>query len=700
MIKVFYWILLLLDSVVYNFINYAYQIFLLLTRIVFADEAMISEFIKRVYTVIGVVMLFIIAYSFLKAIVSPDNNGVKSMGKVVFNVVKAIILLALVPPLFDFAYAVQDAILNQNTIGRIILGNGDKDLDPADTIHKGGMELSSTMLKAFIFSKDNYPEEEWDKIDLAGDNTYKLSEVWDSIDSAQTFRYITLFSDELALDEDSKIDYNWLISTVAACYILYLLVSYCLSLGLRVIKLLFYELLAPIPILASILPNKKDMFNKWLSTTLTTYIEVFLRIAIMYLTIYIAALLKKINYGGVLDGQTNGMIESLAIACVLMGLVTFVKKAPELISEITGLDSSKMSAGIKEQLKSGGGLIAASAIGGAVTTGTRNAINGVRRIAATKKNWEEANKLTGKDKHKARLKALGSSIGAGVGSVGSILGGTISGGARAGKAGKDAGSFADIKEAAKKGSGDAVEARNKRASYKAYHGGTFKSGIGHITDSFKNVGDWASGETVEGLQAQSKSMEELASSYTNARDAIENSLVKEQAKGDKSAYLSNGFNEITGFNSAYINLSEATDDYEQAKRDFSLGRIDASKLAAAKQNMKKANDDVIDIIMNESFNGRKGAAYQKLSIKGQSIMNDFIVDTETIKAKVTENAGSSVVQSFDGLLKAVRTNNVTVDSFENSNGDKLKDVALKAKGEADIKLAEKNKENAAKGDSK
>ena len=62
-----YWIFLLIDSIVYNFINYAYQIFLLLSRVVLADETIISPFIQRVYTIIGVVMLFIVAYSFLKA---------------------------------------------------------------------------------------------------------------------------------------------------------------------------------------------------------------------------------------------------------------------------------------------------------------------------------------------------------------------------------------------------------------------------------------------------------------------------------------------------------------------------------------------------------------------------------------------------------------------------------------------------------
>lgn len=724
MIKVFYWILLLLDSVVYNFVNYAYQIFLLLTKIVIANEDLISPFIKRIYTVIGVIMLFIIAYSFLKAIVSPDNNGVKSMGKVVFNVVKAIILLALIPSLFDFAYAVQDSILSQNTIGRIILGAGDGTNNPADVISRGGIELSNTMLQAFIFPKEN--GKDTSDIVLEGDNSYTLKSVWDSIDSAQTFRYLTLFSDELAKDEASQIDYSWLISTVAACYILYLLISYCLSLGLRVIKLLFYELFAPIPILASILPNKKDMFNKWLSATLTTYIEVFLRIAIMYLTVYIASLIPKIDFVDTLNvQQTNGMIKSLATACIVMGLFTFVKKAPELIGEITGLDSSKMSAGIKEQLKTGGGLLAAGVIGGAVTSGARNAINGVSRIAATKKNWEEANKLTGKDKHKARLKALGSSVGAGVGSVGSILGGTISGGIRAGKAGKDAGSFADVKDAAKKGSGDAVAAREKRASYKASHGGTIGGAIvGHIKDTGKTIGRWSTGETIEGLQAQSQAMGELSSSYTTFSDGAENLLEKEFSKGSGSLFLSHGFDSIESTKSYkdssgtkrtetksisewYTDYSTAKFNFDnlQAKRNAGDTSITKDVLEIAQKNMTDSRDRVRDILLNLSLSGSENKAFEKLDVKAMAAMKDSLVNAETLKAKVIANASSEVVQGFDKLVDEINKNTVTVGSFVRENPstkekEALKDMAKTAQGKADIKIAEMNKENASKGDSK
>ena len=57
---------------------------------------------NNVYIVIGVVSLFLIAYALLRAIVNPDNasKGEYSVGKIVPNILKVIVLIAFVPTFF------------------------------------------------------------------------------------------------------------------------------------------------------------------------------------------------------------------------------------------------------------------------------------------------------------------------------------------------------------------------------------------------------------------------------------------------------------------------------------------------------------------------------------------------------------------------------------------------------------------------
>ena len=57
------WVCLCLDNAVYSLVNFVYQIILVLARVnVFEDTSVIDNFVNRVYIIIGVVALFLLAY--------------------------------------------------------------------------------------------------------------------------------------------------------------------------------------------------------------------------------------------------------------------------------------------------------------------------------------------------------------------------------------------------------------------------------------------------------------------------------------------------------------------------------------------------------------------------------------------------------------------------------------------------------------
>lgn len=244
----FWWILLSLDGIIYSFIGYLYKIFLILSRANIFQSEMFIPFVRRIYMVIGVVMLFLLSYNLLTNIVNPDKGNKSTTGKTVFNSIKAIILLALIPTIFDFAYGLQSAILDQNTIGKLILGttagdalNDESYTRPEETaneiVQNGGGMMASSIIRAFIIGSDDSDSNPY--ITGTGQN---LDNIFTQMEDSSNFLSLGAFADEIASD-NSKVNYYALFSTAAGIFVVYLLLTYCIALGVRVVKLAFYEII-------------------------------------------------------------------------------------------------------------------------------------------------------------------------------------------------------------------------------------------------------------------------------------------------------------------------------------------------------------------------------------------------------------------------------------------------------------------------
>lgn len=527
--ELLYKILLGLDAIVYNFINWLFQIFLILTRVNILSEETITPFVKRVYTIVGTVMLFVLAYSMLRGIVNPETKGKDTAGKTIMAVVKAVVLLALVPTLFDFAYEIQDSILKQNTIGKLILGNNStwKDVQKingiddsklsqslTNAIDKGGITMASTVLDAFIISKTG------EDVSVDGNSNITLSGIKDTIQTNEEFDIITELAPEIAKD-DSQIKYIWLVSTGCGVYIAILLLGYCLALGLRVVKLAFYELIAPLPIMMSILPSHKDSLSKWFGEVSKTFLDVFIRIGVLYIVVYLITLVRTSLDGGVevFGSGVSGFNKFMAGAIIVMGIITFAKKAPEHLSAATGLKTEGIGMGwnaVKEQLKSGGLFTGGAIAGGAITAAVRN---GGRKLRKAHNQMKEANDLTDKkERNKARAKA----VAAGMAGIGSGIVSLGTGAVRAGKSGKEASSWADIKNAAHEGADKVVKnstgREDKKGRYKAEANGKKFAGIrGRWGDFVDSTTDWATG----GAQQYDAAMNEAKDMQSNAKNTLD-----------------------------------------------------------------------------------------------------------------------------------------------------------------------------------
>lgn len=115
-------LLLTIDTILLNWITGIYSLFLEIANARIFNNDLYANLSNRIYVIIGIVALFIVAYSFLHTIISVDSkkdNGADILKRIVISLV----VVAVVPAMFDFLYLFQSSVLSGNVITGLILGN-------------------------------------------------------------------------------------------------------------------------------------------------------------------------------------------------------------------------------------------------------------------------------------------------------------------------------------------------------------------------------------------------------------------------------------------------------------------------------------------------------------------------------------------------------------------------------------------------
>lgn len=397
------YIFLIIDSIVYFFVNKAYTMYLALAQFKLFDNETFRDLITRTYIIIGVISLFIVAYALINSIINPDNasKGDKSLSKIVKNIVFSIIGIAIVPTIFNYFYYFQRVILCNNLIPKIFMayntGNSENNNFLGDDV---GPQFATYLFQSFFYPTaienkqlsdvsdgnaliaDEASRVKSTAIDIlyptddglhTGITTYSLQDAYD--DSMNGKSFFTTFRLFLIGDmgvASGDVQYLFILSTIAGIYCAYVLANLCIDMAVRAVKLGYLELIAPLPIMTIIVPGKKGVFDNWLKKTISCALEVFVRLFVVVFVIYLIRTIPNLftattfSYGGCTT--SFGVITALLIrAIVYCGLLTFVKQAPKFFSEATGIKSDGFKLGIAEKL----GEMAL--IGGAAKNGVRAA---------------------------------------------------------------------------------------------------------------------------------------------------------------------------------------------------------------------------------------------------------------------------------------------------------------------------------------
>lgn len=378
-----------LDSLIYQVVSFLYKLFFFVSSTEIFQNDAVKNVSKNFQLLVAVVVMFSLSISLVNYIVNPDNmkSGKVPANKLVTKIITSLILLLTINIVFATAYRLQNAIIENNFVGKLILGDKAQSFD----VESMGMSFSKSILSAFITDNPNksgkVPEYNIEKAeDLFTDILTKESQ----------FHYLTDFINDKDDQGEYVLNYNAL-SIPVGLFIAYILLTYVVGVGVRTVQLFYLQVIAPVPILFYVLPNGEDKLKKWSQQCITTYLDLFIRHLIIYLTIFLCSNLLSTEGTFIIppeaDEYKNWIILALVIAIML-----FAKKAPDLIKELFpatskasgdfGLNLGKqfkgttagavLGAGVGGIAGAATGLLSGGGIGGMIGGFNRGAYGGLR----------------------------------------------------------------------------------------------------------------------------------------------------------------------------------------------------------------------------------------------------------------------------------------------------------------------------------
>ena len=356
-----------IDKIVFNFISTIYDFLITIARTSVLSQADIMDMADRIYKLLAIFMIFKVTFSLIMYVVNPDdfsdkNKGVAKLGT---NIVISLSLLILTPYIFSYAYQLQTIILEDNSLSALIFGDAQENSVESPFESAGDSMAYITMAPFFtpnaaidelyecaqLTTRDSNGNVIFNEACSGLNSNYESTNDSESMYALVNDRFTEqtlknyvagvskgnlglMFRQDMAVatDEDNTeyiIEYKYLFSTVLGIVIILLLVTFCMDVALRSIKLAFLQLVAPIPIISFVDPKsgKDGMFKKWVDMCVKTYISLFIRLLAIYFAAYIISRIDKMV--DIIDGS---YVSNLLVKIfIIIGALMFAKQLPKIL---------------------------------------------------------------------------------------------------------------------------------------------------------------------------------------------------------------------------------------------------------------------------------------------------------------------------------------------------------------------------------
>lgn len=364
--NILYELFILIDSIVYSIAAYAIQAFFAIAELDFVANGFeqISYILGRIMILCGVFALFKLSFTLINYIIDPGkaNKSAETGTKLVKNILIAIVLLVSLNLIFTSLYKFQNSIIKNNVIPKIIYGTDNYDSNGQEMdIKENAKKFANTIFVSLM---------------LGGNSNENLSiPAKNAVDRVLDGASINLLSPYAT---DSGFNYLPFISFIVGVLVCYYFLVFAIELGIRMVKLLVLQILAPIPIIMSIDPTQNDKLKKFGKLYSGIYLSVFIRIFTVYLAFAAISLIGNI-LGNI--NETSSGTSWLVHILLIIAIFKATKELPKLIEDALGMklglgDAGKGFGAILKGTVAGTAGLVGGAIAGGITGGAGGALGG------------------------------------------------------------------------------------------------------------------------------------------------------------------------------------------------------------------------------------------------------------------------------------------------------------------------------------
>ena len=330
---------------IYCLIVYMYKIFYNIATTRFLQSEIVQEISANIYTLVSVVMLFAFSVTILSAIVNPDllSDGKKGVKAVFKRAIIALMLIVVIAFAFDELYKIQETIMKNSLIEKIVVGIeyncNSSDKSKCEAGGNGGQVIAGTLMSAVL-----YPDDEMADADGNVNVSVSVSEYYSKMIAEDLPKYIgavakninaTAINPEnanISNDEAYAFKFNGLIAIVVGLVTVYILVIFAIDVAVRVFKMAFMELTAPISIVSYVAAGDK-ILSSWFKELGKTYAELFVRVAAIAFYLFLVS-----NLSSFMEQFKDSDWTLVLKAFLMVGMLIFAKQVPDMIGKIFGVE--------------------------------------------------------------------------------------------------------------------------------------------------------------------------------------------------------------------------------------------------------------------------------------------------------------------------------------------------------------------------
>ena len=384
-----------LDRGIYFILEKVYVAFNYLCNLNLSNLSdLFGPLINRVYSLVGVILLFTLALKILQAIVDPDKSIVKNSRQFGAELFTTLALLMLTIPIsgnrgiiFNYLDEIEDILLpssddsDTGVIMRFLFGEGSISIvgSNSDTF---GRQMAKTILMQFIILDDgagNDTEEKYNRIKYCANDSCDYDGLSDILGK-------------------KEIAYFPFMSGLVGIYMAYMLIRYSLWAVRRCFELAVLECLAPVFVLMRLGDKTKSAWNSFLGRFKDVYLKLFILMFSFYFSIMLinnvlayaaknvfsdssvslettgsassSLLAMKVNAANdLVSNAPSGFAGTIYTILLMVGILTFALALPDIIIGLLGIKSDEnapsLGAFVGEKLLGGASLIGTGLTAGA-----------------------------------------------------------------------------------------------------------------------------------------------------------------------------------------------------------------------------------------------------------------------------------------------------------------------------------------------